>query len=1045
MIHLIQAAFSRPRTVLLTLAVILLAGASAYKNIPKESDPDIDIPTIYVSMSHEGISPEDAERLLVKPMEQELRSIEGIKEMKAIAGQGHASVTLEFEAGFDADKAMDDVRNKVDQAKAELPAETKEPTVHEVNVALFPVLVVNLYGNVAEAVLVKIAGELQDALEALPGVLEVEIGGDRDEMIEINVDPLLMESHGLSINDMASFVNRNNQLIAAGTLQNGSGRYPLKVPGVIDDIEDLLTLPIKRDANRVLTLQDVSSVKRTFRDANSFARLNGQPTLSLEITKRIGANVIDTIDQVRQIVTAAQEQLPSNVQVSYSQDKSEDIRNMLSDLQNNVISGIVLVMIIIIGALGLRAGLLVGVSIPGAFLLGILIISAMGLTVNIVVLFSLILALGLLVDGAIVVVELADRNLADGMSKREAYQQAATRMAWPIIASTATTLAAFAPLLLWPGVMGEFMRYLPITLIAVLSSSLLMALVFVPNLGNAIGSNRAGSKLKTWQPGMAEKGFTGVYLKVLRTLIRHTGKVLILGFISLIGVYVLYGVAGEGMEFFPEIEPENAVIQIAARGDLSAQAQDELVRQVETRILPMQADFVSIYARSGSSWRADVSEDTIGLIQLELQDWQTRRPAETVLNEVRERLADLSGLAIEVRKQKNGPNQGKPIKLQLSGPDINILSQAIDQIKSAMNDVGGFIDIEDNRPNAGIEWQLDVDRAEASRFGTDIALVGRAVQMLTSGIKVAEYRPDDTDDELDVRVRFPAQHRNFDQLNRLRIQTSNGNVPISQFVTRQPAPKISAIQRSDGSRAYTLQADVTEGLLVDEQLKALKSQLAGVKFDPRIRLKIKGEGEEMAESQAFLSNAFLVALALIAAILLTQFNSFYQSFLVLTAVIFSTVGVLLGLLIAGEPFGVVMSGIGVIALAGIVVNNNIVLIDTYNYLRNRGVEPFEAVLETGAQRLRPVLLTTATTILGLMPMVLQMNVDIINRDITFGAPSTQWWVQLATAVVGGLAFSTLLTLVLTPCMLALGIRASNWRARRKMTLVEIHQASTPHD
>ncbi len=488
---LIDAAIGHARSVLSALALVLVAGVVAFVTIPKESNPDIDVPIIYVVMSHDGISPEDAERLLVRPMEKELRGIEGIKEMRSTARDGVGSVLLEFEAGFDADQAMTDVREKVDVAKAELPDETDEPSVNQVNVGLFPVLVVTLSGEVPERAMLRLARDLEDDLEGLPGVLEVDIVGDREELLEVIVDPLRLESYNISQEELIRAVTLNNRLVAAGSLDTGQGRFSIKVPGLFESARDVLELPVKVNGDAVITLGDITTVRRTFTDAVSYARVDGQPAVALEIKKRLGENIIATIADVRRVVAERQRGWPERLKVSFIQDESKHIRNMLTDLQNNVLSAIVLVLVVVVAALGLRTAGLVGLAIPSSFLMGILALYSLGLTVNIVVLFGLILAVGMLVDGAIVVTELADRKMAEGHPRAVAYAVAAKRMSWPIIASTATTLAAFMPLLFWPGVVGEFMKFLPITLIVTLSGSLLMALIFVPTLGALVG--RPGS------------------------------------------------------------------------------------------------------------------------------------------------------------------------------------------------------------------------------------------------------------------------------------------------------------------------------------------------------------------------------------------------------------------------------------------------------------------------------------------------------------------------------------------------------------------------
>jgi multidrug efflux pump len=1028
---IIDTAIHHARTVLSTLVLVLVAGVVAYVAIPKESNPDIDVPIIYVLMKHDGISPEDAERLLVRPMEKELRAIEGIKEMRSTAREGVGSVLLEFEAGFDADEALNDVRERVDRAKVDLPEETEEPTVNEVNLGLFPVLVVTLSGDLPERALLALARNLKDDIEGLPGVLETDIVGDRNEVLEVVVDPLRLESYGISQAELIQTVTLNNRLVAAGALDTGRGRFSVKVPGLFEDASDVLELPIRVNGDAVVTLADVTSVRRTFQDAVSYARVNGKPALALEIKKRLGHNIIETIEDVRRVVGERRADFPPGVEVDFIQDQSTDIRNMLQDLQNNVLSAIALVMIVVVAALGLRTAGLVGLAIPSSFLVGILALYAAGLTVNIVVLFSLILAGGMLVDGAIVVTEYADRKMAEGHHRREAYALAAKRMAWPITASTATTLAAFMPLIFWPGVVGEFMKFLPITLVVTLTGSLLMALVFVPTLGSLVGKAGSANRAAAQALAAAEQGdihsvggFTGLYVRVLSLLVRHPLKVVAVAVAVLFGVQGYYAKNGNGIEFFPDVEPEQAIVMIHARGNLSTDEKDVLVAEVERRVLQVPG-LAAVYARTGRNEEdQNQSEDVIGTIQLEFVDWQARAPASRILDDIRATTADLAGIKVETREPDVGPPTGKPVQVQLSSRIPGALPPVVEMIRRKLETVEGLIDVEDNRPIPGIEWELDVDRAQAGRFGADIVQVGNVVQLVTNGIKVDEYRPDDADEEIDIRVRFPLDERNISQLDQLRVQTAQGLVPISNFVTLSAKPKTGTVERTDGRRQITVKAGVAEGVLPDDKVREIRAWLAGVDINPLVRVRFKGEDEEQKRAQEFLGKAFGVALFIMAIILITQFNSFYRAFLILSAVIMSTIGVVLGLIITGQSFGIVMTGIGIIALAGIVVNNNIVLIDTYARLKNAGMPAIEAVLRTGAQRLRPVLLTTVTTIFGLLPMVFQVNIDFLTREISTGAPSTQWWVQLSTAVVFGLGFATILTLVVTPCMLALGARVS---------------------
>jgi multidrug efflux pump len=1031
--NLISAAISHSRTVLMIFALLIVAGAVTYATIPKESNPDVPIPFIYVSIVHDGISPEDAERMLVKPMERELRSIDGVKEMKATAGEGFANITLEFIAGLDSKNALADVRDKVTVARAKLPSETEEPTIHEVTMAgQQAAITVVLSGPVSERALVTVARELKNRLEGLSEVLEVEVGGDREDIVEIVVDPLLMESYGLNQNDIFNLLSRNNRLVPAGTMDNGKGSFAVKVPSVFESVKDVMEQPVKVQGERVVTFQDVAQVRRSYKDPSSFARLNGDSSVSLEVKKRPGENMLETVAHVKALMSEAQQSAiwPASIFVTYTGDQSVDVKMMLGDLQNNVSTAVILVAIVIVAILGLRTAILVGVSIPGSFLTGILIIALCGYTLNTVVLFSLIMAVGMLVDGAIVVTEYADRCMGEGLDKKRAYSKAAQRMAWPIIASTATTLAAFAPLMFWPGMMGEFMKYLPFTLIAVLSASLVMALVFVPTLGAVFGKPQYITPHAKQQMLLAESGdllqltgFTGRYVRMLAVAISHPWKVLASAILIAALSFTAYGLSGLGVQFFPEVDSTGINVTVRTSGDMSIYEKDAIVRDVENRLIDMDA-VKTLYVRTGG-------RDQLGYLRLNLVDWHLRPHSDEVLKQTQQRLAGMPGLDLEITPDQNGPQSGKDLQIQLSSRFPELLNEAALKIRAALAQNDKFTSISDTASQAGIEWQLKVNRSDAARFGADATLVGSTVQFVTNGLKIGEYRPDDVDDELDIRVRYPVDSRFIGKLDELRMQTSTGMVPISNFVERKAQPKTDLIRHIDSNRVISVEANMVPGELLDKELPKLQALLPQLNLDPRVSISVKGQNEQQAESETFLVNAFMVALFVMAIILVTQFNSFYQAFLILSAVLFSTVGVFLGLAIVQKPFGIVMSGIGVIALAGIVVNNNIVLIDTYNILRKEGYPAMDAILRTGAQRLRPVLMTTVTTILGLLPMVAEINIDFIGRNIDVGGPSTQWWSQLATAVAGGLAFATLLTLVLTPSMLALKVRGEEGKAQKR--------------
>ena len=906
---LIDAGLNRSRTVLATLVLLLIAGAFSFVAIPKEAEPDVNIPIIYVSMHHEGISPEDSERLLIRPMESELRSIEGAKEIRSTAYLGGGNVILEFEAGFNPDTAMNDVREKVDLVRPDLPDDTDEPTVNEVNLSLFPILVVTLAGDVPERTLMRLARDLQDAIESLPPVLEAEIGGDRDELVEIIVEPELLESYAVDPGALLNLLSRSNLLVAAGALDTGQGRFAIKVPGLIETVDDILNLPVKVNENAVVTFRDLTTVQRTFRDRTTVARANGSPAVSLEVSKRTGENIIDTIEQVRDVVEIESSTWPDAVEVTFSQDKSVQVQTMLRDLQNNVLSAVLLVMIAVVGALGLRSGILVAIAIPGSFLTAILVINALGLTVNIVVLFSLILAVGMLVDGAIVVTEYADRKLREGEPPEKAYGMAAKRMAWPIIASTATTLAAFAPLLFWPGIVGEFMKFLPITLVATLTASLAMALLFVPVLGanfalisrlviyalsagigaallSAIGRTLAGllfgggagvtvvgliftlaglagglwigmklvrytdrasatspkddsaSVLSDHEKLDTSKltGITAGYIRLLSAVLKRPGIVLASAFVVLVASWMAYGALGKGVEFFPDVEPEQAAIQIHARGNLSVIEKATLVSEVEERILELQderGEFDSIYSLSGNlPVRDEEAEDVIGTINLEFADWDQRRPADVILADVFERTSDLAGILVETRKEESGPPVGKPVQVQLSSRYPELLETEVAKVRAYVDSLPGLKDIEDSRPVPGIEWEIGVDRAEAAKFGADVSMIGNAVKFVTNGMKVTDYRPNDSDDEIDIVARYPVGDRTIDQLDEIRLQTAEGMVPIGNFVERGAQPRTGQLRRVDSERVMTVRADVLPGVLADDMVTQIRAWLDTAEIDP---------------------------------------------------------------------------------------------------------------------------------------------------------------------------------------------------------------------
>ena len=1040
--NFITAAIGRSRAVLTILVALLFGGLTSYASLPREADPDIPIPIIYVGMVLPGISPVDAERLLVKPMELELRTLTGLKEMRSVAAQNYGAVVLEFDVSFDKDQAMLDVREKMDQARTEMPDDAEEPDIREFNASLFPVIMVNLTSQGSERELYAYAKKLKEEITGMPSVLEAKLVGHREELLEIIIDPRAMENYNITAGELYNTLARNNQLVPAGSIQNDGGRFALSVPGLIETADDIYQLPIKTHGDAVVRLSDVADIRRSFMDRRVEARFNGQPTISIEVTKRLGGNIIETTSQVRQVTDAFTADWPENIVVDYSADISNFIYEMLGSLEISISNAILLVMILVIAALGLRSALLVGLSIPTSFLVGFLIVDLMGMTLNMMIMFGFILSVGILVDGAIVVVEFADRKMAEGKSSKEAYALASSRMFLPILSSTGTTLAAFGPMLLWPGVSGKFMSFLPITVIILLSASLFTAMVFLPVIGGLIGkSEQVGDETLSSLAGDKKlyvtsiKGLTGRYLRFLKLCINWPLTTVGIAVAILVFVVMLFGRYGAGVEFSTDIEAYQANVVVKGRGNLSVAEADRATKVVERIVLEtpgvksaLTQAGPSLGAGDGSSnmFDGETPADTIGIVSIEFTNYKTRRPASEIIDEIAERSKSLGGIQVEIIEREQGPPAGKGIELEISGQDLNELTAVANRIKTyfrSRDDM--YADIEDTLPLPGIEWSLAVDREAAGRFQADILTLGNVVQLVTNGILVGHFRPDDSEDEIEIRARYPYDARSFDQLDQLRVLTPSGNVPITNFVTREPTVKRDSISRVDGRRVITVKSDMTinpeTGLdyLATDLENDFQEWIKTQDIPAGVTIRLRGANEEAAAAADFLFKAMVASLMLMFIILLMQFNSLYCTFLTLSTVVLSTIGVLLGMVVTGQTFSVIMTGTGVVALAGIVVNNSIVLIDTYQRLMTTGMDRVDVVLKAAGQRLRPILLTTITTMIGLFPMAIQASVDVFNRSVQLGEPTAAWWVQLATAIIFGLGFSTLLTLILVPVMLTL--------------------------
>jgi len=1028
----IDAAVSRARTTLSVFVAIMITGFACYLAIPAELNPDVEVPIVITTIIHQGISPEDAERLLAKPSELELKTVDGITSVSSFSSENAATIITEFDIDFESQFALSEVREAINRAKARFPADTEEPLIQEVSAATLPVVQIAVGGNgVPERVLLQVAEELQREIEILPTILEAEMVGNREQLLEAVIDPAKLETYGISNASIIQTVTSNNRLIPAGQVDTGQGSFSIKVPGLIENADDLFNLPLASNADGVLTVSDIADVRRTFKDATRYSYANGSASISLNVMKRKGTSVTEAMEQVDIVVQQIRPSLPPAVSLSYINNTAPMVIEQNMGLQGNMATAMVLVLIVVIASVGVRSGLLVTLAVPFSFFFAFIVIRLLGFTYNFMVMFGLLLGLGMLIDGAIVMVEYADRKMAEGLNARDAYRAAVDRMYWPILASTATTLAAFLPIMFWPGVSGQFMSYLPITVFAVLIGSLFYALLFAPTIGALIGKSSAADQtyLQNLEGGDPLKtgGITAVYAKILGFAVRAPLTVFFTSIASLIIIIMAYGQYGKGVEFFTGVEPSQTQIQVFARGNSSPAELRDVMLDAEARIREV-GHFKGIVTQSGAGQQLgggqQAAPDLIGTIFLEMTDRRDRDiDGFEVENRYRDAIANLPGARAEVVTIEQGPPVGKAVQLELSGDDLEVLFAEAARIRNHMeNEMTGLIDVDDTAPVPGIEWEIVVDRARAAMFGANMTEIGTAIQLMTNGVFMGDYRPTDSEEEVDIRVRYPAEYRGLEQMDTIRINTASGDlVPISSFVTKIAKPAVSSIQRVDGERVVYIRANPMPGVVADNKVQELEQYMEETPTAPGVTYLFRGANEEQEDSAAFLSSAFSLALALMAILLVTQFNSYYQALLILSSVLLSTAGVLLGLLITGQTFSIILTGIGIVALAGIIVNNNIVLIDTFNHLREQHKDwsLSDIIVHTGVQRLRPVFLTTFTTGFGLLPLAMHVSVDLIGAEIEVGGPITSQWVSLASAIVFGLSFGTILTLVVTPAMLAL--------------------------
>ncbi len=1080
--RLTSLAVDHPTTVLVLTAIILLGGLISYLRIPKESMPEITVPYVAVNTMYSGVAPEDIETLITRPLEEELNEIADVQEITSTSVEGYSSILIEFAAGMDMTEALQLVRERVDIAKPELPGAAEEPMIVEFNLSEFPIMQVNVAGEYSLRRLKEVAEDLQERIELIPSVLEVTLSGGLEREVQVNVDLAKLQFYGLAFDDVIEAIAEENLTIPGGTIDVGEREYLVRVPGEFEDTRLIEDIVVWSPGDRPVYVRDIAEVEFGFKDRDSFARLDGNPVVTLGIVKRTGENIIETSNAVKRAIEEARPGFPATTVVKITSDQSEEIRKMVSSLENNIISGLILVVAVLLFFLGIANASFVGIAIPLSMLLSFSVMQLIGFTMNMVVLFSLILALGMLVDNAIVVVENTYRFMEQGHDRKKAAKLGTAEVAMPVIAATATTLAAFAPMAFWPGIIGEFMKYLPLTLIITLSASLFVALVVNPTVcslfmrldGEPAPGLTPGAKwtligaagvaflialaiqpfaaltltltvgilwalhhwalrrVSHWFQQTALPAVVSGYERLLRWSLAHRWRVMGGMAGTLVASVLLFGMFNAGIEFFPEdIPPETVYVQVELPPGTRAEATDEVVRGVERELvtLPVRADFESVVSTVGSSGNrgSGANEGTIAVnfVDFELRERDSFESLELMRSTVG---TGVAGAEINVEKPQSGPGSGPPISIEIAGKDDRVLQELSDAAyrRLANAPVARKLEgLESDLAEARPELRIDVDRERAALFGLSTAEVGATVRSAILGTEVSEFRHGE--DEYDIVVRLAQRYRdNLDALADLTVVAEDGTqVPLSSVADWAVGESYSGINRKDLERVATISADVRSGFNANAVLAEVRAELGDFErsLPAGYTLSYTGQQEDQQESEAFLLGAFIMALMLIALILVSQFDSVLRPVIILSSVLLSTVGVLIGLLVFRMPFGIIMSGVGVISLAGVVVNNAIVLGDYIGILRKRdGLTAHESLVVGGLTRFRPVMLTAITTVMGLTPLAIGLNFDFeglfarLNPNLFWGGEQAAWWGPMAIAVIAGLTFATFLTLVLVPVM-----------------------------
>lgn len=1013
-----KAAIKWKQAVFLLMMVFIIFGSSAYISLPREADPDVPIPYIFITTIYSGVSPTDMESLVTFKIENKLRGIEGVKEIISYSAESVSNISIEFNPDVNIDMALQRVRDKVDQAANDLPQDlTEEPIITEISMSDFPVFVVAISGDVPEHDLKKIADEMQDRFESVKGVLEVNLSGTRDREILVVFDYERLQSYSLTMNDLANAVQGEHINVPGGSLDIGKGKYLVRIPGEYTDPKEMENIVVTVKDGIPVYLRDVARVLDSFEDKDSYASLNGVPAISVSIKKRVGANILDMAEDVKAVIKEAEEEYPPAVKFTLTTDMSKDIKSMVDELENSLITGFILVFLVLFLFLGKLNSLFAAVIIPFSMLISFIVLQAMDITLNMMVLFSLIMALGMLVDNAIVIVENIYRHMQEGKSRVEAAFAASEEIGWPIVASTLTTVFAFLPMVFWPGTIGEFMKFLPLTLIITLLSSLFVALIFNPVICSTFMNVKA--KHKSEDDELKFGRFMQFYMKTVNIALNHRALALIITMFFVILPVFLFNARGLGVEFFPESDPGRVFIRANAPEGTNAATTNEFVNKFREATLNEKDIKLTLGEVGGAA--ADYSDaggtsTHRGRLTIEFLDFEDRsEPSPVTINRIRERLNFFPGAEVVWEKEEMGPPTGDAVSIEISGKDVEVLGELAAKVKKIVENIPGLVDLKDDYVKSKPEIRIDVDREKAALLGLNTSSIASAVRGSVYGIEVGKYR--EGDDEYDIKVRLPdEQRKSINDIKNLMINTPTGQyVPISSVADVTLSAGFGTITRIDFRRVVNVTANA-EGRSSVEVMKDVAEKLKDFPLPPGYMINYTGETEDQQEASSFLGQALLVALFLILMVLLIEFNSFSQTFIILFTIILSIGGIFWGLTITGTNFGIIMTGIGAISLAGIVINNGIVLIDYTNQLRREGMKMREAIIRAGAVRFRPVMLTAWTTVLGMVPMATGLGIDFKNMTFVTGAEMSQWWSPMANAVIFGLGFSTMLTLIVVPVL-----------------------------